>query len=130
MKAGRSPPIYCFLLFDCLNPLAQFDKMYPCTLKNLTPEDQIEILKKPNKFETLRPISKKTKQNKIWGSEMQKSPQNETSRPIENASKISRLRQNFPFVWKAFNLIKDPVASQADVLLAPQKSSLMNDDWG
>ena len=61
---------------------------------------------------------------------MQKSPQNETSRPIENASKISRLRQNFPFVWKAFNLIKDPVASQADVLLAPQKSSLMNDDWG
>ena len=61
---------------------------------------------------------------------MQKSPQNETSRPIENASNISRLRQNFPFVWKAFNLIKDPVASRADSLLAPQKSSLMNDDWG
>lgn len=39
--------------------------MYPCTLKNLTPEDQIEIKKKKPKFETLRPISKKnkTKQN-------------------------------------------------------------------
>ena len=61
---------------------------------------------------------------------MQKSPQNGASRPTENASKISRRRQNFPFVRKAFNLIKDPVASHADVLLAPQKSSLMNHDWG
>ena len=61
MKAGRSPPICCFLLFNCLNPLAQFNKMYPCTLKNLTPEDQMEIVKTPTNS---RPISKKTNNNK------------------------------------------------------------------
>ena len=37
--------------------------MYPCTLKNLTPEDQIEIKKTPKirDFETYQ--QKKTKQN-------------------------------------------------------------------
>ena len=65
MKAGRSPPIYCFLLFDCLNPLAQFDKMYPCTLKNLTPEDQIEIKKKNQQIRDFKTYQQKnkTKQN-------------------------------------------------------------------
>ena len=34
---SRSPPIY---LFYCFNLLAEFDKLYPWTLKNWTPEDQ------------------------------------------------------------------------------------------
>ena len=62
---------------DCLNNLpAQFDKPCPRTLKNSTPQDHTE--RKKDKSET------------------QKSPENETSRPIKNASKISRPGQNFP----------------------------------
>ena len=34
MKASGSPPILCFLLLYCLNPIAQFDKLLPRTLKN------------------------------------------------------------------------------------------------
>ena len=53
MEASRSPPIYHFVFFYCfINLLAQFDKLYPQTLKNLTPEDQME--RKNNKSETSR----------------------------------------------------------------------------
>ena len=44
MEASGSPPIYCFVLVYYLNLLLyiQFDKLYPWTLNNLTPEDQTE----------------------------------------------------------------------------------------
>ena len=29
VEAGGGPPIYCFVLFYCLNLLVQFDKLYP-----------------------------------------------------------------------------------------------------
>ena len=62
---------------NCLNNLsAQFDKLYPLTLKNSPSEDQTEI--------------------KYDKSETQKSPEKETSRPIKNNSEISRSSQNFP----------------------------------
>ena len=52
MKAGGSPPIYCFLMLYCLNLVAQFDKLLPQTLKNWTLEDQTE--RKNDRFETPR----------------------------------------------------------------------------
>ena len=55
---SRSPTIYkCFVLFYCLNLLAQFDKLHPRTLKKSTPEDQTEG--KNDKFSNLRSIGKK-----------------------------------------------------------------------
>ena len=84
-----SPPIHCFVLFYCRNLLAQFDKLYPWTLK---------------KFESWRPNGKKLRQiensetrrqKKNQDSETQKSLKIETSRPIKNASEVSRSCQNF-----------------------------------
>ena len=75
---------------DCLNNLlAQFDKLYPWSLKKSTSEDQTE--RKSDKFETPPGIKKKKNQD----SETQKSPENETSRHIKNAYEISRPGQNF-----------------------------------
>lgn len=70
-------PVYCLVLFYCLDLLALFSKLYPWTLKNLTLEDQTDL--------SAKKIIK-----------MQKSPKNETLRPIKNASKVSRLGQTFP----------------------------------
>ena len=44
MEASGGPPIYCFVLVYYLNLLLyiQFDKLYPWTLNNSTPEDQTE----------------------------------------------------------------------------------------
>ena len=41
-NASVSPSIYFFVLFYRFNLLAQFEKMYPWTLKNSNPEDQTE----------------------------------------------------------------------------------------
>ena len=72
---------------DCLNNLlAQFDKLYPWSLKKSTSEDQKE--RKNDKFETPTGIKKK-----IQDSETQKSPEKETSRHIKNAYEISRSGQ-------------------------------------
>ena len=74
---------------DCLNNLlAQFDKLYPWSLKKSTSEDQKE--RKNDKSETPPGIKKK-----IQDSETQKSPEKETSRHIKNAYEISRSGQNF-----------------------------------
>ena len=63
---------------DCLNNLlAQFEKLFPWSLKKSTSEDQTE------------------RKNDKSDSETQKSPKNETSRHINNAYEISRLGQNF-----------------------------------
>ena len=56
-EAGGGPPIYCFVLFYCLNLLVQFDKLYPWTLKHSTPEDQTD--RKNDQSETPRPVGKK-----------------------------------------------------------------------
>ena len=85
MEDSGSPPIYCFVSFYRLNltlVLAQFDKLYPWTLKNSTPEDQMEI--NYDKFETPLPVGQK--ENRV--SEAQKSP--------ENAPEVSRSCLNFP----------------------------------
>ena len=80
MEASGSPPKYRFILFYSLNLLVQFDKPHPNELwKISTSEDQTE---------------KKKRQTR--GTETQKSLKNETSRPIKNASEISRSGQNFP----------------------------------
>ena len=53
LEASGSPLIYHFVFFYCfINLLAQFEKLYPQTRKNLTPEGQIE--RKNNKSETSR----------------------------------------------------------------------------
>ena len=60
IEASESPPIYYFVLFYCLIlVLAQFHKLYPWTLKTLTPEGQLE--RENNKYETQRPVGEKNK---------------------------------------------------------------------
>ena len=80
MEASGSLPKYRFILFYSFNLLAQYDKPYPN-----------KILKN---FDFWRPNGKKKRQ--IRDSETQKSLERETSRPIKNASEISRSGQNFP----------------------------------
>ena len=73
---------------DCLNNLlAQFDKLYPWSLKKSTSKDQTE--RKNDKSETPPGLKK------IQDSETQNSPEKETSRRIKNAYEISRSGQNF-----------------------------------
>ena len=79
MEASGSPPKYRFIFYS-LDLLAQYDKPYPNELwKISTSEDQTE-----------------RKKRQIRGSETQKWLENETSRPIKNASEMSRSGQNFP----------------------------------
>ena len=80
-----SPPICCFVLFYCLKLLVDivFDKMHAGTLKHSALKDKTE-----------RPIGKKKRtKEEMLDSETQKSPKNETSRPIKNAKKFLK---NFP----------------------------------
>ena len=79
MKVSGSPPIYCFLLLNYLNLVAQFDKLLPRNSEKFwsTPEDQTE--RKNDRFET--------------------------PRPIQNASEISRSGQNFGQAEVAVNVL-------------------------
>ena len=52
---------------------------------------RVDQTERDGKSETPRSVGKK-----VRDSEIQKSPENETSRPIKNVSEISRLGQNFP----------------------------------
>ena len=86
MEASGGPPIYCFVLVYYLNLLLyiQFDKLYPWTLNNSTPEDQTEK-------KTTNPRLQDLSAKKIRDSEMKEYyyPENKTSRPINNTSEIS-----------------------------------------
>ena len=59
IEARESPPIYYFLFYCLILVLAQFDKLYPWTLKKSTPEGQ--MVRNNNKSETQRPIDEKKK---------------------------------------------------------------------
>ena len=69
MKASGGPPIYCFVLVYYLNFLLyiQFDKLYPWTLNNSTPEDQTEK-------KTTNPRLQDLSAKKIRDSEMKELP--------------------------------------------------------
>ena len=82
METSGTLPIYCFFRLALL-----YCKLYPWTLKNSTPEDRHG--KKKYKSETPTPSAKKKKQKKKTTMDTQKSPANETLRPIRNASEIS-----------------------------------------
>ena len=63
IEASESPPIYYFLFYCLILVLAQFDKLYPWTLKKSTPEGQ--MVKNNNKSETQRPVDEKKKNFEI-----------------------------------------------------------------
>ena len=59
IEASESPPIYYFLFYCLILVLAQFDKLYPRTLKKSTPEGQ--MVRNNNKSKTQRPVDEKKK---------------------------------------------------------------------
>ena len=89
MKVSGSPPIYCFLMLNCLDLIAQFNKLLPRTLKNSD-----RLLKTKRKEKTT------------------------DSRPIQNASEISRSGQTFlrrASVFRGTILLKIPLLSRSAV---------------
>ena len=80
VKADQYTILYCFTAW--FNLLAQFNKLYSWTLKNVTPEDQKE--RKKRQIRDPKTLCQK------------KLAKNETSRPIKNASEIIfEIRSNF-----------------------------------